>query len=284
MKIAAIIPAHNEEHYIEQTLRSLVEQSYPIHQIIVVNDHSTDDTSDIVEHLMTSYPKIQLIHRESERMNVPGSKVVKAFNQGLQELDLDRYDVVCKFDADLIFPKDYIEQLVLRFRESDTTGMVAGHCSILKNGSWELEDITNKDHIRGALKAYRVECFKNIGGLKESIGWDSMDEMLARFYGWTVITIEDLYVKHLKPTGHSYNAKAKYLQGEAFYKMRYGYVLTAITAFKIALQKRQLRLIYDYLLGYIKAQRGIIKPLITNEQGKFIRSYRWRGIATKLGL
>jgi hypothetical protein len=54
------------------------------------------------------------------------------------------------------------------------------------------------------------------GGLKSSIGWDTIDEMLARYYGWKVVTIPDLYVKHLKPTGASYGANSMQLQGEAF--------------------------------------------------------------------
>ena len=44
--------------------------------------------------------------------------------------------------------------------------MVAGFCYIEKNNDWVLETITRKDHIRGALKAYRKECFEDIGNLK----------------------------------------------------------------------------------------------------------------------
>jgi len=40
--------------------------------------------------------------------------------------------------------------------------MVAGHCTIEHNGNWILEKGTNKDHIRGALKAYRRELPKRL--------------------------------------------------------------------------------------------------------------------------
>jgi hypothetical protein len=85
---------------------------------------------------------------------------------------------------------------------------------------WILENLTDKDHIRGAFKAYRKETYKQIGGLKPAMGWDTVDELLCKFYNWKVVTDENLQVKHLKPTGANYNKNARYKQGEAFYSFR----------------------------------------------------------------
>jgi hypothetical protein len=49
---------------------------------------------------------------------------------------------------------------------------------ISKNGEWILENLTDKDHIRGALKQ---TCFKQMGGLKAAMGWDTVDELLSTF-------------------------------------------------------------------------------------------------------
>jgi len=289
LKIAIIIPAHNEEQFINLTLDSLAQQSLAVTQIVVVDDNSTDRTFDIASSYSTSLP-IKVVQTLSSAENIPGSKVIQAFNFGLSQIDLADFDIICKYDADLIFPSNYLEQIATRFyaiptgkKEGKTIGMVAGHCTILKEGHWEIENQNNPDHIRGALKAYRRECFQQIGGLQPSIGWDTVDEMLARFYGWTVVTIPELHVKHLKPTGAAYNAKSKYLQGEAFYKMRYGKLLTFITALKMAWNKKQFNLITDYLKGYQLAQKKNLAPLVTEEQGRFIRTYRWNGITSKLG-
>ncbi|BAO56784.1 glycosyltransferase [Nonlabens marinus] len=282
MHIAIVIPAFNEEALIAQTLESLCDQTHPAAQIVVVDDNSTDHTYDIAASFITRLP-LQVIRNSSSAENIPGAKVIQAFKKGLSLLDLSKYDVICKFDADLIFPTDYLEQIVVRFRESDTIGMVAGHCTIEKNGSWVLENQNNPDHIRGALKAYRINCFDAIGGLKTSIGWDTMDEMLARYNGWKVVTIEGLHVKHLKPTGVSYKPKSLRLQGEAFYKMRYGLPLTMITAIKMAFKNNNWRLIGDYLQGYFNAQKSDLDPLMTKDQGRFLRSYRWKGIKSKIG-
>lgn len=117
----------------------------------------------------------------------------------------DDYDIICKFDADLIFPDNYLEQLAFLFKENDRLGMASGFCYVEKNGDWVLENLTRKDHIRGALKAYRKQCFTDIGKLKPSMGWDTVDELLAKYYNWDILTDERLHVKHLKPTGISYN-------------------------------------------------------------------------------
>jgi glycosyltransferase involved in cell wall biosynthesis len=290
LKIAIIIPAHNEEQFIHLTLDSLAQQSLAFTQIVVVDDNSTDRTFEIASSYSTSLP-IKVVQTLSSAENVPGSKVIHAFNYGLAQIDLADFDIICKYDADLIFPSDYLEQVIARFgtqpsnsKERKTIGMVAGHCTIRKEDHWEIENQNNPDHIRGAIKAYRRECFEQIGGLQASIGWDTIDEMLARFYGWQVITIPELYVKHLKPTGAAYNSRSKYLQGEAFYKMRYGKLLTFITALKMAWNKKQFQLIPDYLKGYQLAQKKNLAPLVTEEQGCFIRKYRWNGIKSKLGL
>ena len=113
------------------------------------------------------------------------------------------------------------------------------------------------------------------------MGWDTVDELLARFYGWELLTNESLHVKHLKPTGMSYNKASKYLQGEAMYKMRYGFTITLISALKLAYKKGSLVLFKDYLEGYFKAKKNKIAFLVTEDEGKFIRNLRWKGMLNK---
>ncbi|MGK0235763.1 MAG: glycosyltransferase involved in cell wall biosynthesis, partial [Psychroserpens sp.] len=209
MKLYVVIPAHNEEENISKTLQSLVEQTHLPSKIIVVNDNSTDNTQSIVNSFSEKYTFIESINNTSSAQNIPGSKVINAFKKGMKVLD-DDFDVICKFDADLIFPNNYIETIQTIFTNNKNCGMAGGFCYIEKNDIWVLENLTNKDHIRGALKAYRKECFYDIGGLKSEMGWDTVDELLAQYHGWEIYTDESLEVKHLKPTGNAYSKKAKY--------------------------------------------------------------------------
>ena len=113
------------------------------------------------------------------------------------------------------------------------------------------------------------------------MGWDTVDELLAKYYGWELITDESLHVKHLKPTGISYNKASKHLQGEAMYKMRYGFLITLISAMKLAYKKGSFRLFKDYMDGFFKAKNNNTEFLVTEAQGKFIRSLRWKGMINK---
>lgn len=275
-----IIPAHNEQDSIGLTLDSLVHQTLLPKQLVVVNDNSIDNTQEIVEGFTSKYSWIRLVNSKSSNEHLPGSKIINAFYKGFETLDND-YDVVCKFDADLIFPKIYLEQLASHFKSNDHLGMVSGFCYVEKNGHWVLENLTRKDHIRGALKAYRKACFIQIGKLKPSMGWDTVDELLAKYYKWDILTDESLHVKHLKPTGISYNKASRYLQGEAMYKMRYGFVITLISALKLAYKKHRFSLFKDYIAGYFEAKKNQLPFLVSEEEGLFIRNLRWKGIKNK---
>ncbi|KAB1067505.1 glycosyltransferase family 2 protein [Tamlana haliotis] len=280
MNFYIVIPAHNEETSIGLTLESLVNQTLLPKRVVVVNDNSTDKTQSIVNAFAEKHPFISLVNSKSSNKHLPGSKIINAFYKGFETLD-EAYDVICKFDADLIFPKHYLEQLASHFKANPNLGMAAGFCYIEKNNEWVLENLTNKDHIRGALKAYRRACFEEIGQLKPSMGWDTVDELLAKYYGWALITDESLHVKHLKPTGISYNKASKYLQGEAMYKMRYGFTITLISAAKLAFKKKSFALFKDYLAGYFKGKKDQIDFLVSEEEGKFIRNLRWKGMLAK---
>ncbi|RTY88516.1 glycosyltransferase family 2 protein [Flavobacterium sp. GT3R68] len=276
-----VIPAHNEESFIALTLQSLISQTVLPKKVVVVNDNSTDGTAGIVETFAKENHFITLVNSSSEAVHLPGSKVIQAFHKGLQTLD-DQYDIMVKLDADLILPDNYFETIIDHFKSDDTIGMAGGFAFINKNGEWILENLTDKDHIRGAFKAYRKKCFEQIGGLKPAMGWDTVDELLAKFYHWKVVTDASLKVKHLKPTGANYNKTARYKQGEAFYTLGYGFLITAIASAKLAMMKKKPLLFLDYIHGFWKAKSAKKPLLVTREQAEFIRGYRLKKMKEKL--
>ncbi len=281
MKYYIIIPAHNEADFIALTLNSIDSQTLLPSKVVVVNDNSTDATASIVAEFSNSHDYISLVNKISEAIHLPGSKVIQAFHKGFETIDAD-YDIIVKLDADLILPDNYFETIINHFKKDNKIGMVGGFAYIEKKGQWILENLTDKDHIRGAFKAYRKECFLQIGNLKPAMGWDTVDELLCKFYGWKVVTDADLKVKHLKPTGANYNKTARFKQGEAFYSLGYGFVITAIASAKLAVMKRKPLLFFDYIQGFWKAKLSKKPLLVSDEQAKFIRNYRWNKMKGKL--
>jgi glycosyltransferase involved in cell wall biosynthesis len=281
MKYYIIIPAHNEEAFIGLTLQSIINQSVLPTKVVVVNDNSTDKTSEIVLAFAKDNPFITLVNKTSEAIHLPGSKVIQAFHKGFETID-DDFDIIVKLDGDLILSNNYFETILNIFKNDDKVGMAGGFAYIEKDGDWILENLTDKDHIRGAFKAYRKKCFQDIGNLKPAMGWDTVDELLAKFYNWKVVTDQSLKVKHLKPTGANYNKTARYKQGEAFYTLGYGFFITTIASAKLAMMKKKPLLFLDYIKGYWKAKTLKTPLLVTAQQAKFIRNYRWKKMKEKL--
>ena len=137
MKFYVIIPAHNEEENIGLTLDSLVGQTVIPDQLIVVNDNSSDNTEMIVETFVQKHSWIRLINKQSTDKHLPGAKIIDAFKTGYEELD-EHFDVICKFDADMVFESNYLEKLAQHFNTNPKLGMAAGFCYIKKKNFWVL--------------------------------------------------------------------------------------------------------------------------------------------------
>ena len=277
-----IIPAHNEEAFLADTLNSILRQSLLPKKVVIVNDNSTDDTEKVIDTFLDLSPIFQKLNQTSSDEHMPGSKVIKAFNSGLELLD-SNYEFIVKLDADCILPDNYFEHIAYAFKGNPKVGIAGGFAYEQDaNGNWERNHPMNLDHVRGAFKAYSKACFAAIGGLKPEMGWDTLDELLARYHDYEILTHPKLKVKHLRPTGNAYDQKARLLQGKAMYSMRYGYWITFIASIKMAIKQGKTDVFFDNMEGFLNARREKAPYLVTVDEGTFIRKFRWRSMRKKL--
>ncbi|WP_343485474.1 glycosyltransferase [Allomuricauda sp. d1] len=280
MYICIIIPAHNEQQYLRDCLDSFVSQIQPPNELIVVDDSSSDNTFQIASEFADSHSWIKVLKHNSFDEHRPGAKVVKAFNHGLKHAS--EYDLIGKFDADIILPPNYFEQMRNHFQSDWKLGICSGLLHIKKNGKWIYENIADKSHVRGPIKLYHKACFNKIGGLREGVGWDTVDVLLAQYHDFHVKTDTQLKVKHLRPTGHGYSTKNYRSKGIALYKMRYDLPLAKIALLKMAWQAKNTRLYLQAVFAYLGAWLKQEPRFVTKEEGKFIRKLRWKGALKKL--
>lgn len=280
MRISIVIPAHNEAAYLKDCLDSFVSQTYLPNELILVDDNSSDDTFKIAESFAKEHHWIKVLQRKSADEHVPGKKVVDTFNFGLEHTS--EFDLIGKFDADIVLPPNYFELIVNQFQANWKLGMCSGLLYIKKGDQWVYEHISDKTHIRGPIKLYHKACFNKIGGLRPGVGWDTVDILLANYHDFDTLTLTELKVKHLRPTGHGYSAKNHRSKGVAMYKMRYGIVLTKIAALKMAWQAKSPNLYLQAILGYLAAFFQQQPKYVSKKEGKFIRAFRWKGIWSKL--
>ncbi len=280
MRICIIIPAHNEELYLKDCLDSFVAQTHLADELIIVDDDSTDSTYAIASDYAQKYAWIRVLKHESSKEHAPGAKVVQAFDFGLQHAK--SYDLLGKFDADIILPDNYFETMLNRFQSDWKLGMCSGILHIKRENRWVYENIADKNHIRGPIKLYHRACFEKMNGLRIGVGWDTVDVLLAQYHGFETYVDENIVVKHLRPTGQGYRSKGYQKKGEALYKMRYGLPLAKIALFKMTWQSQNPLIYFQGIQGYLKAWSTKKPRFVNHHEGKFIRKLRWKGIFKKL--
>lgn len=272
MDISIVIPVFNEEAFLEQSLTSLATQTYPIKELIIVDDGSTDNSVQIAQGFVQKYPFINLILSDDATVHQPGKKIIHVFDRGFSALSAS-WDVICKFDADIVFPENYIEVLVNSFSQNPKLGMFGGVLQIKKNGLWMFESIAAESHLRGPIKAYHKNCFEAIGGLRPALGWDTLDELLTLHHGFLVETNKNLVVKHLRPTGSNYSQRLSKAKGKMFYQIGYGCVLGVLACLKWAAKERGNP--FGALFGFFDAWLTKQPKLVSSSEATFIRKHRW---------
>lgn len=283
MKTAVIIPAYNEEEYLPLTLDSLVSQTQRIDKIMIVDDGSSDGTPGVCKAYAETYENVSFVTNLKKEKRASGSKVVRAFQLGLKQLNVEDYDIIAKIDSDIGFPADYFERISETFLRNPKAGLAGGICLIRSEGEWVEEVVSNRDHVRGALKAYRREAYVEIGGLTAIMGWDSLDEFLLRYHGWEVIVRPELKVRHYRVT-HSINGwyRESVLNGEVFHKLGYNLLVASMSSAKRGLTRK------PFLLGgmvsflsYLKNRIFVRQHILSPDQRRFINSYRLEALKSR---
>ena len=278
MKFLIIIPAHNEEVCILRCLESLAQQSFQDFRCVVVNDGSADSTQELVEKFLLKHSNFWIKNLPKSE-HQPGAKVVQTFEKGFQYEDLSDVDIICKYDADIIFPQDYLSKISQGFEQNPKLGMLSGLVYIQnEKGDWVFENLSSKDHVRGPIKAYRKECFEAMKGLRAILGWDNIDVMLAQKAGWEVATIKDLWVKHLRPTAYKYKKQKAEKLGEYFYNIGLDIPLAMISSAKSAMKSKSFSEFFITIKSYFKQNQ---ERVLTNDEIFYIRQLRWQSMFKK---
>jgi glycosyltransferase involved in cell wall biosynthesis len=272
-----VVPVHNEEFFLPSFLKSVCSQNLLPEEMILVDDNSNDRTKKIMMDYQDKNDFIRVFSHKSSNDHIPGPKVVNAFLFGYSKLTKP-YDFILKLDADLILPAKYFQFISNAFL-NPKIGIVGGILiEFSKKGTWENAHPMKKNHVRGGLKAYSLNCYRKIGGLIPEMGWDTIDEILATYHGYEVKVLNNAKVKHLRPIGNGYSRNSSFQQGQAFYKMRYGIIIGILACLKGFLIKKSLSFLIWSILGLLNGYLKNEPYMVTKSQGKFIRKFRFKSI------
>lgn len=103
--VSILIPAHNEEFVIKDTIDNVLALEYDNFEVIVIDDRSTDNTAQVLEKLSSEYENLRCHIRDKNAF--PGKSAV------LNEiLPLTKGEVICVFDADARVKTNFLKKIV----------------------------------------------------------------------------------------------------------------------------------------------------------------------------
>jgi len=232
-----ISPARNESALIEKTIQSVIKQTVLPLRWVIVNDGSTDNTSEIVRSYLADNPWIKLVDLPVRKERHFAAKV-NAFNAGWDTVKNLDYQVIGNLDADVSFEPDYFEFLLDKMSEDSRLG-VAGTIFMEEGYSSGKDSMEGQNHVAGAAQMFRRECFDQIGGYlpNKAGGIDWIAVTTARMLGWKTRAFCEKSLFHYRKLGtaernplassFSYGEKDYYLGNHPLWELfRVSYRLT----------------------------------------------------------
>ncbi len=114
-RATAVLATWNRRDDVRENLRSLLAQTLPFEEIVVVDNRSTDGTGEMIR---AEFPRVRLLVTESDRVGA-----CEAFNRGFAAAGAP---FVAILDDDVTLPPEWLERLFSRFeREPPTTAMIS---------------------------------------------------------------------------------------------------------------------------------------------------------------
>lgn len=239
--VSVMIPAHNEESVIAQTVENILEMDYDPFEIIVIDDRSTDNTALVVTDLEKKYDKVKALIRPKDAF--PGKSAV--LNDALKYA---KGEAILVFDADARVEKDFLKKLIPNLEPKDVGAVQAR--KVIRNKDVNLltrcqnNEMTmdthfqvGRDSVKGAVELrgngelIKRTALEDIGGWNNYTITDDLD-MSTRLHikGWDVRFCKDaiVYEEGIMYLWPLYRQRRRWLEGTIRRYLEYaGDILTS---------------------------------------------------------
>ncbi|BCC61857.1 TPA: glycosyltransferase [Bacillus cereus] len=116
--VSVIVPLYNTERYIEQTIQSILNQTYTNVEIIIIDDDSTDNSASIVKEITNIHPnKIHYIHQQNQGVSV-------ARNTGIENA---AGEYIAFLDSDDLWHPTKLEKQIQSMHANKMNACYCGH-------------------------------------------------------------------------------------------------------------------------------------------------------------
>jgi glycosyltransferase involved in cell wall biosynthesis len=229
--VSIIIPCYNDLEYIEQCIKSAVNQTYGPIEIIVVDDGSNQPTKQKLQQLKGQTN--MLITQENKGQSSARNAGIKAANG----------EIICVLDSDDTLDEDFIFKCFNKLYKQSDVRIVGTYLKLIFEGKecyqlfkpkgGKLNDFLFKNSISGSGILFRKKDAIKIGGYDENMkmGWEDWDfNLRLMFLGGTATVVEEPLYNYLKRTDSTttranknkhYLLKLMYLKHKELYKANF---------------------------------------------------------------
>lgn len=276
-----VSPCRNEADYMRKTLDSVVAQSVTPAKWVIVDDGSTDATPDILAEYAAAHDWIEVVTKPNRGHRAVGPGVIEAFYYGLDQVDWQGFDYLCKLDLDLDLSAGYFEGLMQRMEDNPRIGSCSGKPYFKAGGKMVSEKCGDEMSV-GMTKFYRNACFQEIGGFVREVMWDAIDCHKSRQLGWITCSWDEpeLRFEHLRAMGSSQKSvltgRARHGFGQYYMGSNF-FFFTATCLFRMAHP--------PFVIGGLASWWGYVRAALKGEAQQedkelraFIRAYQARAL------
>jgi len=257
-RLCVITPVHNEGPHIDRVVAGMRAQRRAPDLWLIVDDQSSDDTLERVKAATKDLEFAKVLSYERPKIETKDRLALaleaSSFNYGLSAVGgAETFDFIAKLDGDVVLPADYYEKCLAHMANHPEVGLVCGQLRETLGGMTRIIPIASR-HVHGALKLYRRACFEAIGGMRDQLGWDAIDEIYARMNGFTTVSLPEPVAEHLRPVGSSDGLlRGRARHGHVAYITHFPVYWVLGRSMKLSLGRPRLLSGIAFLWGYTRA-------------------------------
>ena len=269
-QVSILIPVYNREHLIIETLESIRSQSFLNWECILVDDHSTDNSVEVVSAFISQDPRFKLYKRPSERLK--GANACRNYG-----FEMAQGEFVNWFDSDDIMHPEFISKKVAALSNNNTFDGIISKTMMFENS---IENITGRENrtfltqntledlLKLKISWYLPDIMWNSAFLKEKPLFD--EELLAGqdsdFYARMLIEQPKLEVVNEYLTYYRKHPQniTSHIDNRKNARLKISHLHSVIRL--IALLEKKGRLTNDLKLHFFKAMMKYLPFVISSKQ------------------
>ncbi len=202
--VSFLVPAYNAESLIKKVIQAIALQDYPGKiEIIVVNDGSTDRTSQEARSMQSVMPA----GRRLIVIDQGNSGAASATNRAI---DAASYDIICSVDSDVILHRDWLKKIIPEFSDPKVAAVQGYYKTPNGVSFWakvmgydaeaRYDEIPSKyvTHVCTGNTAYRKEVLQKVGLFDTSFVYGYDNDMSYRLLkaGYKLVFVKDALCDH----------------------------------------------------------------------------------------